>query len=215
MRSQSLAKIGARYRTDKQTAHEYLQFYDSLFYTFRYRSLRMLEIGFFKGASAKLFAEYFPSGLIHVMDHKAEKATEYWKSFPEDLQKRIIIHQGDQGSRADLQAVLDEVNGGTKKRSRQFGVIIDDGSHRPDHQITSFEELWPAVEPGGYYIIEDLHVAYVREGKTWKHETVDYFIDKLHHVNKNAGREERKLIDIDSISFARNLIVIKKKEGVA
>jgi hypothetical protein len=38
-------------------------------------------------------------------------------------------------------------------------VVIDDGSHRPDHQIFSFEHLFPALAPAGCYIVEDVSVA--------------------------------------------------------
>ena len=217
MRFQTLDEIGARYRTEK-IKHEYLEFYDSLFYVFRFRPIRLLEIGFFKGASAKLFAEYFPAGMIHVLDHYNEDIEKHWERFPEDLRKRIILHKGDQGNSVDIQFVLDEIAKSPKNsfrvavRKRQFHVIIDDGSHRPDHQITSFEELWPVVTLGGYYIIEDLNVAYKVTGEDWKHETVNYFFDKVHYVNKNFERDKRGAIDIESISFPCNLIVIKKKE---
>jgi hypothetical protein len=37
-----------------------------------------------------------------------------------------------------------------------FDYIIDDGSHRPAHQVRSFELLWDRVKPGGKYFIEDI-----------------------------------------------------------
>src|SRR5688572_33433607 len=39
-------------------------------------------------------------------------------------------------------------------------IVIDDGSHRWDHQRTALKELFPMVEPGGYYVVEDIHTSY-------------------------------------------------------
>jgi hypothetical protein len=36
-------------------------------------------------------------------------------------------------------------------------IIIDDGGHTPDQQITSFFQLFPILNNGGVYIVEDLH----------------------------------------------------------
>jgi hypothetical protein len=41
-----------------------------------------------------------------------------------------------------------------------FHIIIDDGSHRGEDHITSFEALWPFVTRGGWYVIEDLHTLF-------------------------------------------------------
>ena len=38
----------------------------------------------------------------------------------------------------------------------QFDVIIDDGSHRPDHQQIALGFLFPHLRSGGLYFIEDL-----------------------------------------------------------
>jgi hypothetical protein len=47
----------------------------------------------------------------------------------------------------------------------QYDLILDDGSHDPNHMETSFRALWPRVAPGGLYIIEDVHVPYIERIK--------------------------------------------------
>jgi hypothetical protein len=37
-----------------------------------------------------------------------------------------------------------------------FDVIIDDGSHRPEHQMTAMTFLFPLLNNEGTYIIEDV-----------------------------------------------------------
>ena len=39
-------------------------------------------------------------------------------------------------------------------------VVVDDGSHVPQHQLLTFQRLFPTVVPGGLYIIEDIETSY-------------------------------------------------------
>lgn len=39
-------------------------------------------------------------------------------------------------------------------------LIIDDGSHIPEHQILTFDKLFPILLKGGTYIIEDIETSY-------------------------------------------------------
>jgi demethylmacrocin O-methyltransferase len=74
--------------------------------------------------------------------------------------------QGDQGYTQDLARIP-----GT------FDVIIDDGSHRSDHQILSLNYLWDKVNPGGLYVVEDLHSCL--ESFYWGDTFVSQFEDTL------------------------------------
>jgi hypothetical protein len=58
--------------------------------------------------------------------------------------------QGDQSSRDDLQRFL------ATYREPPFRLVVDDGSHVPSHQQISLAALFPSLEPGGMYVIEDL-----------------------------------------------------------
>ena len=44
-----------------------------------------------------------------------------------------------------------------EKTGGNLDVILDDGSHIPEHQILTFNTLFPSVVPGGIYIIEDVN----------------------------------------------------------
>jgi hypothetical protein len=45
-------------------------------------------------------------------------------------------------------------------RNKKYRFIIDDGSHVPRHQVTSFYALFPKLEYGGIYIIEDIETSF-------------------------------------------------------
>jgi hypothetical protein len=70
---------------------------------------------------------------------------------------------GDQGKISDLQAMLEE-----KKLFNQLDLIVDDGSHHPEHQKVSFSFLFDkGLKPGGIYIVEDIEMNYWRRGDTY------------------------------------------------
>ena len=69
-----------------------------------------------------------------------------------NLGERIAIRQCDQNDKAALWQL--------NEQSGPFDIIIDDGSHFQEHIFTSFNILWPFLNPGGIYVIEDLATAY-------------------------------------------------------
>jgi hypothetical protein len=67
-------------------------------------------------------------------------------------EKGISIHVGDQADPEFLRQVT-AAHGG-------WDIVIDDGSHLPQHQIASIGALWSSVSEGGLCIVEDLHSNY-------------------------------------------------------
>ena len=65
----------------------------------------------------------------------------------------MTLHKIDQSNSLELDKFVATV--GIK-----FDVILDDGSHVPEHQILTINKLWDLVKPGGVYIIEDIETSY-------------------------------------------------------
>lgn len=94
-----------------------------------------MEVGVKEGGSIRMWCEYFANASVVGVDIN-DPPGEY----PEAT---IVI--GD-ATRAETFEHLDN-----------FDVIIDDGSHRLFDQINTFHLLWPKLNPGGVYLIEDIH----------------------------------------------------------
>lgn len=147
----SLSGLASKYGSDKWGAlHFYTPHYEDHFGPLRFDPVKVLEIGIggynhpaLGGESIYMWQEYFPRGLIYGMDLFDK---------PGVVGPRIRTIQGDQSDREFLRA-LGEAEG-------PFDIIVDDGSHVNEHVRISFQELYPYVRPGGYYVIEDLHTAY-------------------------------------------------------
>ena len=106
-----------------------------------------------------------------------------------------------------LESIYNSPKNRSKKGKRKFDIIIDDGSHQPAHQKTSFNTLWPNLNDGGLYIIEDFHPFYNNK----KHETVSWLFDTVHKLNRYGDKKAKPSIpDIDWIMFSYNQAVIRK-----
>ena len=149
--SSTLVEIANKYNSDKGTlafeAHNYAAHYDEWFTEVRDRPITILEIGVkdirFPGASLDMWKEYFSQAKLIGFD------IVDCREFDDD---RVTTFIGDQGNAFDLVECA--------SKHGPFDIVIDDGSHLTQNQITSFYTLFPLhVKPNGIYVIEDLHVA--------------------------------------------------------
>jgi len=205
----TLAKV---YQTDKWGRHSYTPIYEQWFASLRYKPVRLLEIGvggykrpLVGGDSLRMWKRYFEKGIITGIDLYDKSALS---------EHRINIVKGDQCDATFLQEVT-SVHG-------PFDIIIDDGSHIQSHIIASFEALFPLMPAGGIYVIEDTQTSYrpKYEGSTAEMNTIpssmNYFIHRVHGVNRSEWLDEGKPVDIPdqgiaSIAFYHNLIFVVKK----
>jgi hypothetical protein len=109
------------------------------------RPLRFLEIGVSHGGSLEVWRRYFgPDAIIVGID-----IDERCAAFDGEAAR---VRIGSQDDPAFLRAVVEEMGG--------VDIVLDDGSHVARHQRASFEVLFPLLEVGGLYVVEDLHTAY-------------------------------------------------------
>lgn len=119
-------------------------------------TFKFLEIGmgcgmkYGPGASVKLWKKLFPEADIWEAEHN-EKCVGRAKQ--NNQLEGINTLVGDQGDFQVLDKWIEQSGG-------KFDVIIDDGGHTNCQISHSFEKLWPELNPGGYYFIEDLQVGH-------------------------------------------------------
>jgi SAM-dependent methyltransferase len=122
----------------------YFDIYDRHFTKFRGRPAHVLEIGVYSGGSLDMWRDYFgPAAQIYGVD--IEPACRAY----ETIGTRIII--GDQADRMFWRSLRQE--------GLTLDVVIDDGGHKYNQQMASFEELMPCLRPGGVYLCEDVQGA--------------------------------------------------------
>jgi hypothetical protein len=145
-----LTRLSIRHGTDKWGPHFYTPIYHALFAHLREQPIRLLEIGVggyeFRsvgGASLAMWAEYFRQGKIVGIDI-AEKSLA--------LDPRVTIVRGSQTDGPFLLKVVADHG--------PFDIIIDDGSHVPQHVVASFRTLFAGLVDGGFYVVEDVQTAF-------------------------------------------------------
>lgn len=135
--------LGQAWETDKcSKAHNYLNKYEFFLKRWKQEDIILLELGVFKGASLKMWGNYFEKATIYGVDIDL-----HCKKYEEENRNIIIGDLGDE-------AFLDEIG----KLSPT--VIIDDASHLWSHQIKSIYHLLPALKSGGIFIMEDLGTSF-------------------------------------------------------
>ena len=203
--------------SDKFHRHHYERYYEKWLEPFRAKeNLTILEIGAEKGRSLHLWDSYFekPSMIMGLA----------YKANPKGLEgkKGVKIVQGDQ-SKTETMDYLKSVG--------PWDIVLDDGSHFPQHMMFSLFSLWNSIKPGGLYIIEDLETNY------WPHGGGIYgyilqntgigakpefsAVTKLEQIQQvlvrhQIGAKDLSVMpgdnDICSVEWGMNLVVLRKCE---
>ena len=145
-----LTRLAILHGTDKFGMHDYTPVYHALLAERRDKPLKLLEIGIggyddphAGGESLAMWRDYMPNADIVALDIAAKEL---------DLGPRVTLVQGSQVD-PDVIARLIADHG-------PFDVIVDDGSHDNAHVWESFRMLFPALKPGGLYLVEDVQTAF-------------------------------------------------------
>lgn len=200
----SLADILSAHRSDKVTRHQYDRAYESLFSGLRHHPIALLEIGVADGHSVASWAEYFTHPGARIV------GLAYRNKLQERLvDGRISIRYGDQNDRAVQRELVREGN---------FTIVIDDGSHVPSHQWNTYEALWPFVEPGGLYVVEDIETNYWSASSSiygnrlaTERNVLGRFKDLVDTAVNSEFSTGVDSSDVESIGFHRNCIIVRKR----
>lgn len=157
MNKTQLCHIFQKHGSDKCPAilHSYSPEYYNLLVDRKYSVKNILEIGvgtqtimspivgesYSPGASLKSWAEFFPNASVFGCD--IDKSV----LFNDD---RIKCYYMDQSNQDSILQTIKSIN------IDKYDLIIDDGSHILEHMIVSINTIYPFIDIGGIYIIEDI-----------------------------------------------------------
>jgi hypothetical protein len=208
-----LTRLAIKHGTDKWGQHFYTPVYHNLFVHMRDRPVRLLEIGVggyslskVGGASLAMWADYFPNGHIVGIDVFAKKL---------ELGPRVQVYQGSQDDPAFLSYI--------SKEHGPFDIVIDDGSHIPNHVVASFNILFPMLADCGLYVIEDVQTCFSPQfggsaldgGATMS--LAKTILEHLHHAEIKIVHPKRQVADfvkcIRSFRAYHNIFVIEKGDN--
>lgn len=158
MRS-TLSDLFNKYGSDK-ARNGYAPLYRVLFEEMRSRYLNFLEIGigtmipgarssmvgyalpgYAPGGSLRAWRDYFENGYVYGVDIAPDT------QFSEDRIQTFLCNSTDQ---TETEAWIRD------NRIPHMDIILDDGCHASESQISTLRNLWPLLKTGGIYIIEDI-----------------------------------------------------------
>jgi hypothetical protein len=127
---------------------------------------------------------------------------------------RYVVELGDQEDRTFLGRVAEDHG--------PFDIIIDDGGHTMRQQIVSVETLFPMLNDGGTYLVEDSHTSYWPEYASGDGEPTFISwakarIDDLHayHHSVDQHLSEPWQTDLDGLHIYDGIVVLDKARRVA
>lgn len=211
--SMSLTELAEEFGSDKWGVHRYTQHYERHFAHLRDREMVVLELGIGGyareregGASLRMWKWFFPRAQVVGVDIQD-------KSFV--TEPRIRAFQGSQTDRRLIRRIVRRVGRPT--------IVIDDGSHRPPHVIKSFRILFPMLEDGGIYVIEDIQTSYWPQWKgsldpddpTTSMAMVKRLLDGLNHEEflDESYTPSYTDLHVTAVHCYHNLVLIEKGDN--
>ncbi len=208
----NLTELAQEFGTDKWGLHRYTPHYERHLAQLRQERFTMLEIGIGGyrrsgdgGASLRMWKAFFPRAQILGLDI----ANKSFVNAP-----RIRAYRGSQVDHDVLDRILADAG--------ELQVIIDDGSHRPEHIRETFAYLFPRLAPDGIYAIEDTQTSYwpLWGGSNDLHEAsttmalVKDLLDGLHHEEfPHLDRTYKPTytdLHVTAVHAYHNLVIIEK-----
>lgn len=144
----NLTTIANKHKTDKGTvyyeAHGYTETY-SMYIPQNCVDCTLLEIGVWHGDSIRMWNEYNPSMNVLAIDNDPN-VKNYLTS-----NENVELYIGDQSNHIILNTIL--------STAKNINFVIDDGSHAYSDIMASFNFIFPKLNNGSIYFIEDLHAS--------------------------------------------------------
>ena len=152
-----------------------------------------------------LWNKYVPNATIHGMDIDEKPSIN-----------GSIMYKVDQSNESELTLWANN-------KDSLFSVIIDDGSHVPEHQALTIETIWPTLRPGGIYIIEDIETSWWKKGRIYnytfdarRNNLMRYTRNLSQIINREFSGKESKIHwmnEVDMFSICHNCLIFQKCEG--
>jgi cephalosporin hydroxylase len=197
----------------------YLPVYDRILRPYRDASLKLLEVGVQNGGSLEVWSKYFSNAEKLV---GCDIDSLCGRLVYDDQRINVVV--GD----VNTENAFSEILG----HSRNFDIIIDDGSHLSDDIIRTFINYFRILSPGGIYVVEDTHTMYQEDyqggilKQTAAHEFFKLFIDLINYEHWKDDLSINKLFAtffpggntpafltkgwVEGIEFYNSMVIVRK-----
>ena len=190
--ARSPAALSILYDTDKgPKLHYFTGHYREAFAPTRTEPITLLEIGIHRGGSLQMWRSTSQRPASVGIDLK----------LPDLEIPGAEMHIGNQADPVFLASLVSRYGG--------FDIVIDDGSHIASHIAASFNVLFDALRPGGWYVIEDLATSYWPSHEGGPPGTPGTAVDLARSL-VDRTQPESGMHDIEELRIFDNIVFIRK-----
>jgi Methyltransferase domain len=187
--------------------NHYFEIYDRHLAVYRGRPVRVLEIGVYRGGGLEMLRQYLgPDARLVGIDIDEVAAAAAGNH---------TVELGDQADPEFLRRVAE--------KHGPFDVVIDDGGHTMVQQIASVETLFPLLNEGATYLVEDTHTSYWPtyadqgpDGQTF----IEWVKDRIDDLNAYHHSLRREMLapwqtHLDALHIYDSVVVLTKRRRSA
>ena len=174
----------------------YFHSYDHFFNQYRNKDITFVEIGILGGGSLFMWRDYFgPKARIIGVDLNPNA-----KKWEENGFEIFIGSQSDVNFWKNFKAKVGGVD-----------VVLDDGGHTYEQQITTTECLIDAMNDGGILLVEDTHTSYIDGFGPKIYSFIEYVKNRIDAINQRFGEfaDERSEKRFWSIEIVESMVAFK------
>jgi len=205
----SLQDAGISAGTDK-ARFGYLPIYEK--YISKYRDtedLNILEIGILGGSSLHMWRQYFPNARVmgaDIQPHGRNIRGEMVNSSFFDQDENSKFYLCDQSKEDQLKEMCESI---VRKTGKGIDVFVDDGSHfQPDMMLT-LGVVFPYLEKGGVFIIEDICTQEnLAKGAKWwgsdQQENLEDCVERTLERFVDGGKMTSSYLSKDMLEYLNN-----------
>lgn len=207
----SLDDVARYFGTDKSSElHNLCAVYEEIFAGLKNSTFHFFEFGVLDFASVNMWGTWFPNAHIFGVDPGSSDKVQNIKK------KNVSYIQADAFNKDIMLPLL-----------KKFPptIILDDATHYYSHQIYGFENYFELLEPGGFYIVEDISTSYgIYQYGVWNDcaqnpgelfsdmaKLVNYHDKISHRTFRLSPHIESLCRQISYIVFVQNAVIIKKR----
>jgi hypothetical protein len=192
MAGSSIYDLAIKYGSDKAGKNQnYCSVYEKAMEPYIFENITLIELGVDKGASIKMWLDYFKSAKIIGIDKYVDRPF---------YDERFYFIQGGQTDETMLTHAV------ALAGMYPIRFIIDDASHKVEHQKESLDILWPSLAPGGIYYIEDLTA-----NRQATSEIMLSLLMRFRTTGEFYNKQIQEEIDKVEIDVNANLGILKKR----
>ena len=153
--------------------HTYTEFYGPLLEHMQSSPVNVLEIGVRRGGSLLMWSDFFPNGTVYGVDIDIGHVAQ--------LPAKINLIQGNGYDAGFAEKMFSGI---------EFDIILDDGTHHKEDQLTFFNTYRHYLKKGGYLLCEDFksmgNAKYVVKNFEGKINNIS-IIDRTHCIPSTKG----------------------------